>query len=108
LILDLYPVRWALVLLLLAAATAFGLLIDSYVSLTSQAMLYVLVVEIVSYRLGRLEAAVCAVGAVAALNFFFVPPRWTLAVENREHLFALAVMLAVAIMTSRRATGLRR
>lgn len=107
-ILDLYPVRWALVLLLLAAATAFGLLIDSYVSLTSQAMLYVLVVEIVSYRLGRLEAAVCAVGAVAALNFFFVPPRWTFAVDQREHLIALVVMLFVAFMTSRLAAGLQR
>ncbi|MCX7250070.1 MAG: DUF4118 domain-containing protein [Burkholderiales bacterium] len=107
-ILDLHPVRWALVLLLLAAATAFGLLIDSYVSLTSQAMLYVLVVEIASYRLGRLEAAICAVGAVAALNFFFVPPRWTFAVDQREHLIVLAVMLFVAFMTSRLAAGLQR
>jgi len=93
---------------LLAAATAAGLLADPYVSLTSQAMLYVLAVELASYRLGRLEAAVCAVGAVAALNFFFVPPRWTFAVDQREHLIALAVMLLVATMTSRLATGLRR
>ena len=106
--LDLHPVRWALVLLLLAAATAVGLLIDPYVSLTSQAMLYVLAVEVASYRLGRLEAAICAVGSVAALNFFFVPPRWTFAVDQREHLIALAVMLLVAFMTSRLAAGLQR
>ena len=100
--------RWAFVIVLLAAATAAGLLVDPYVSLTSQAMLYVLAVELASYRLGRLEAAVCAVGAVAALNFFFVPPRWTFAVAQREHLIALAVMLLVATLTSRLATGLRR
>ncbi|MEY5099656.1 MAG: hypothetical protein RJA36_2375 [Pseudomonadota bacterium] len=100
--------RWACVVLLLAAATAAGLLADPYVSLTSQAMFYVLAVELASYRLGRLEAAACAVGAVAALNFFFVPPRWTFAIDQREHLIALAVMLMVALMTSRLATGLRR
>ena len=107
-VLDLHPVRWALVPLLLAAATAVGLLIDPYVSLTSQAMLYVLAVEVASYRLGRLEAAICAVGSVAALNFFFVPPRWTFAIDQREHLIALAVMLLVAFMTSRLAAGLQR
>lgn len=105
---DLPPIRWALVFLLLAVATATGWLIDPYVSLTSQAMLYVLVVEIASYRLGRLESAICAVGAVAALNYFFVPPRWTFSVDNREHLIALAVLLLLATMTSSLATGLRR
>ncbi len=94
--------------MLLMAATAACWLIDPYVSLTSQAMIYVLAVVIASCKLDRLESAACAVGAVVALNFFFVPPRWTLAVENREHLIALAVMLAVAIMTSRLAAGLRR
>ena len=100
--------RWAFVTLLLAGATVAGLLADPYVSLTSQAMLYVLAVELACYRLGRLEAVVCAVGAVAALNFFFVPPRWTFAVDQREHLIALVVMLLVATLTSRLATGLRR
>lgn len=100
--------RWAFVILLLTSATMAGLLIDPYVSLTSQAMLYVLAVELACYRLGQLEAAVCALGAVAALNFFFVPPRWTFAVDQREHLIALAVMLLVATLTSRLATGMRR
>lgn len=102
------PSRWTLVFMLLVAATTTCWLIDHYVSLTSQAMIYVLAVVIASCKLARLESAACAVGAVVALNFFFVPPRWTLAVENREHLIALAVMLAIAIMTSRLATGLRR
>ena len=51
---------------------------------------------------------ICAVGAVTALNFFSVPPRWTFEVESREHLIALAVMLVVALVISHLAAGLRR
>ena len=84
------------------------MLLDRHVTLTSQAMVYVLAVVIASYKLGWAESAVCAVGGVTALNFFFVPPRWTLAVENRELLVALATMLAVALVISHLATRLRR
>lgn len=103
------PARsWGIVLFLLTAATAGGWLLDRYVSLTSHAMLYVLAVVIASYKLDWLESVVCAVGAVTALNFFFVPPRWTFAVDNQEHFIALGTMLAVALVISRLATGLRR
>lgn len=93
---------------LLALATLAGLLLERYVSLTSQAMIYVLAVVIASYKLNWIESAVCAVGAVTALNFFFVPPRWTFEVESQEHFIALGAMLAVALVISSLATGLRR
>lgn len=99
---------WLRVLLLLGVATACGLLLSPYVSLTSLAMLYVLAVVLAAYRLGWIESAVCAVGAVTALNFFFVPPRWTFAVDSRENFFALVAMLVLALVISRLATGLRR
>ncbi len=99
---------WAAIAGLLAAATACGALLDPYVSLTSQAMLYVLVVVLVAYTLDWVQSAVCAVGAVTALNFFFVPPRWTFEVESREHFIALVVMLVVALVISHLAAGLRR
>lgn len=99
---------WVIVAALLVAATLASMLLDRHVTLTSQAMIYVLAVVIASYRLGWAESAVCAVGAVAALNFFFVPPRWTLAVENRELFIALATMLVVALVISHLATGIRR
>jgi two-component system sensor histidine kinase KdpD len=93
---------------LLLAATLAGLLLDRFVSLTSLAMLYVLTVVVAAYRLGWIESSVCAVGAVTALNFFFVPPRWTFEVDTRENLIALVTMLVVALVVSRLATGLRR
>ena len=46
------PTRgWVIVALLLTAATACSFLLDRYVSLTSQAMIYVLAVVIASYKL---------------------------------------------------------
>jgi len=100
--------RWASVVGLLASATVLSWVLEPHVSLTSQAMIYVLAVVIAAYRLDWLESVVCAVGAVVALNFFFVPPRGTFEVDNREHLIALAVMLVVALVISRLASGLRR
>ncbi|MDP3616858.1 MAG: DUF4118 domain-containing protein [Rhodoferax sp.] len=97
-----------MVAFLLAAATLGSALLDPYVSLTSQAMFYVLVIVIAAYTLDWLQSVVCAVGAVVALNFFFVPPRWTFDVESREHLVALVVMLVVALVISHLAAGLRR
>lgn len=99
---------WVTVALLLVAATLVSMLLDQHVALMSQAMIYVLAVVIASYRLRWIESAVCAVGAVTALNFFFVPPRWTLVVENRELFIGLATMLVLALVISHLATRLRR
>ena len=99
---------WATIVLLIGAATLCSEALDAYLSLTSQAMLYVLVIVIAAYRLDWVQSAVCAVGAVTALNFFFVPPRFTFEVESREHLIALVVMLVVALVISHLAASLRR
>ena len=93
---------------LLAAATATCAVLDREISLMSQAMIYLLAVVAASYLLPRLAAVGSAIGAVAALYFFFVPPRYTLAVEHREHLIALAAMLAVALLVSYLSGALKR
>lgn len=100
--------QWILLLLLLSTATIFAYLLDPYVSITSQAMLYVLAVVIASYTLDWMKSVLCAFAAVMALNFFFVPPRWTFQVERSEHFIALMTMLVVALVINRLATGLRR
>ena len=102
------PLDWLVVALLLAGATATGIILDRSVSLTSQAMLYMLAVVIAAYRLPWQASVVTAFGAVTAFNFFFVPPRFTFEVESREHLIALAVMLLVAVVISHLACALRR
>ena len=96
-------VRWrpaATAGLLIAAASGVSAVLDRHVSLASQAMLYLIAVVIAAYVCDRLTAIGSAVAAVTALNFFFVPPRYTLAVEHREHLITLATMLGVALLVS--------
>jgi two-component system sensor histidine kinase KdpD len=100
--------RWCIVALLLGAATLCGFGLEKHVSLTSLAMVYVLAVVIAAYTLDWIGSSVCAVGAVTALNFFFVPPRWTFEVESQEHFIALVAMLVVALVISHLATGVRR
>ena len=104
-----YAMRsWGEAALLLVAATAVGAAADAHVSLTSQAMIYVLALVIAAYRLHWQQSVACAVGAVTALNFFFVPPRWTFDVESQEHFIALAVMLVVALVINHLVASLRR
>ncbi len=100
--------HWMVVPLLLGAATVLGFWIDPYVSLTSQAMVYVLAVVLAAYTLSWKESVAAAVGGVTALNFFFVPPRWTFEVESREHLISLFTMLLLALVISHLVAGLRR
>ncbi len=99
---------WSTVALLLGFATAGGFLLDHHVSLTSQAMVYVLAVVVASYSLRWQHSVGCAIGAVVVFNFFFVPPRWTFEVANQEHLIALFTMLLVALVISHLAARLRR
>jgi two-component system, OmpR family, sensor histidine kinase KdpD len=99
--------RWGAVIALVALATAAARLLDNEVSQTSQAMLYLAAVVVASYTLDRLAAIACAVASVTAFNFFFVPPRYTLAVEHHEHLIALVTMLGVSLAVSQLAAALR-
>ena len=100
--------QWLVLVGLLGAATICAYLLDPYVSITSQAMVYVLAVVISSYIFDWLKSVICAFAAVMCLNFFFVPPRWTFQVERSEHFIALMTMLVVALVINRLASGLRR
>lgn len=99
---------WVILVGLLGAATALGFAMDRHVSLTSQAMVYVLAVVVAAYTLSWKESIAAALGAVTAFNFFFVPPRWTFEVESQEHLISLFTMLLLALVISHLVAGLRR
>ncbi|WP_280154635.1 ATP-binding protein [Piscinibacter sp. XHJ-5] len=99
---------WAIVPALWVAATLIAVGLDAEVSLTSQAMIYLLAVVVAAYTLSWVPAVICACGSVVALNFLFVPPRYTLAVEHHEHFIALATMLAVAVLINSLSSALRR
>ncbi|MCI0548397.1 MAG: sensor histidine kinase KdpD [Candidatus Rokubacteria bacterium] len=63
-------------------------------------MLYLLGVVLVAMRAGRGPSAFAAVLAVAAFDFFFVPPYLTFAVSDTQHLVTFAIMLVVGLVVS--------
>lgn len=98
----------AVVVVLLVAATAAGLLLDTQLSVTSKTMLYVFAVVFASYRVSLPLALACALGAAALLNYFFLEPRFAFRVDAQENLTALGAMLVVSLVISERGVALRR
>jgi two-component system sensor histidine kinase KdpD len=71
-------------------------------------MLFLLVVFLVAFKLGRGPAVMSAFLAVALFDFFFVPPRLTFAVADVQYLVTFAVMLAVGLATAHLTATLSR
>lgn len=81
-----------------AATTALATPLSHVVELTNIAMLFLLAVLIVAVHLGRGPALAAAFLAVAAFDFFFVPPRFTFAVSDAKFVMTFAVMFVVALL----------
>ncbi|MBI2381639.1 MAG: sensor histidine kinase KdpD [Gammaproteobacteria bacterium] len=70
-------------------------------------MIYLMSVVLAAVRYGRAPAVMASILAVAAFDFFFVPPYLTFAVADGQYLITFAIMLVVALVISRLASGLR-
>lgn len=70
-------------------------------------MVFLLAVFFTAVKLGRGPALLSAFLAVAAFDFFFVPPRLTFAVADAQYLVTFVVMLIVALITGQLTAGLR-
>jgi two-component system sensor histidine kinase KdpD len=90
---------------LLTAAAASPLL--AWLDLANIAMLFLLVVVLVAVRFGRAPSVTATCVGVACFDFFFVPPRFTMAVSDLQYLITFAVMLAVGLITGHLTAGLR-
>ena len=88
-------------------ATAAAWLMDGAYSLASQAMAYLLAVVFSAFRFGRRDSVLTALASVVALNFFFIPPRYTFAVENPDYLVTLGALLLVSLIVSGLAAQLK-
>ncbi|NJC70007.1 DUF4118 domain-containing protein [Planosporangium thailandense] len=95
---------WGLLaaVVLLTGITVGGLrLWDSAgVTLPSIVLVYLVAVVIVAVLGGTWPGIVAAVASDALLNWFFIPPYHTLAVEHRANLTALVVYVLVAVTVS--------
>ena len=78
--------------------TGIGFAMYPYFELTNVVMVYMLGAAIAGLRLGRGPAMVAAVANILALNFCFVPPRFTFAVSDVQYLVTFSVMLIVTMV----------
>lgn len=96
---------WAL---LACAATALATMpLLGVVDLANIVMLFLLAVALIAMTLGSGPAVVAAFASVALFDFFFVPPRFSWAVQEVQYLITFAVMLVVALIVGRLTGRLR-
>jgi two-component system sensor histidine kinase KdpD len=90
----------------IAAALAFAPLLG-FLDLANIAMLFLLVVVLVAFKLGRGPSVLATCVSVGCFDFFYVPPRFTFAVADLQYLVTFAVMLVVGLITGHLTAGLR-
>ena len=84
----------------LAVVTGAIYLFREAVPVLSLGVLYLFAVLPVAVVWGRAYAILVSVASMLAFNFFFLPPRHTFRLEDRENWFALAVYLVTGIVVS--------
>jgi two-component system sensor histidine kinase KdpD len=102
---DLPRYAWATAACLLTTVATWPLL--RYFDLANIVMLFLLAVVLVAVKLGRGPAMLAAVLSVASFDFFFVQPRFSLAVSDVQYLVTFAVMLAVGLLIGQLTANLR-
>ena len=90
-----------------ALATVGAMPLAPYLDLVNIVMLFLLAVVLVAVRFGRGPAVLAAFINVASFDFFFVPPRFSMAIADAQYLIVFGVMLAVALIIGHLTSGLR-
>ena len=92
---------------IVAVTTLAALVVQSVASVPDIEMLFLLGVMIAAITCGRGAALVAAFLAVAAYDFFFVPPEFTLAVADTRYILTFAMMFGVSVVMGTLARRLR-
>ncbi|MFA7402840.1 MAG: DUF4118 domain-containing protein [Pelobacteraceae bacterium] len=95
------------VFILTLAATLFCEAIRPYVSPTNMVMVYLVAVVLASLWLGRKQAILTAALGVLAFDFFFVPPRLTFNVTDKEYLITFLGLFGVGVIISTLVTNVQ-
>jgi two-component system sensor histidine kinase KdpD len=101
---DAQAYLWAIASI--AAVTVGCSLVFDYVTLADITMLYLIGIMVASL-LGRGPSLLAASLAVAAFDFFFVPPRFTFSISDLRFLLTFAVMFACGVVISTLVVRLR-
>lgn len=95
---DWLAVVWAI--LVVAVLVGLGWLLQERITVADQAMLLLLGVIGIAARLTRSATVVATCLSVLSLDFFFVPPRFHLWVDDQRYLVTFAVMFLVALVAA--------
>jgi two-component system sensor histidine kinase KdpD len=82
--------------------------LQGHVPVLSLAVLYLLAIIPVAVAWGIVYAVGVAIGSMLAFNFFFLPPLYTLTLQDERNWFALLVFVVTAVVVSELASRLRR
>jgi two-component system, OmpR family, sensor histidine kinase KdpD len=88
-------------------STLIALGARSLLAPTNLAMIYLLGVVIVAVRSSSVVSVLTSILAVAAFDFFCVPPYFSLRVSDAEYIVTLVVMFVVAMVISTQSAGIR-
>ena len=105
------PIAWepyAKAVGLIAVTTAIALGVRSLFPVPDIEMLYVLAMMITGVAFGRGPSIVAAIAAVAAYDFFFVPPPLTFAVSDARYVLTFVMMFGVGLAMSTLTGRLKR
>jgi two-component system sensor histidine kinase KdpD len=93
---------------LIAVTTAVALAVRSLLPVPDLEMLYVLAMMISGVAFGRGPSVVAAAAAVAAYDFFFVPPALTFEVTDARYILTFVMMFGVGLAMSTLTGRLKR
>lgn len=96
---------WAILLVLIA--TGISALLRDAVSPSNLVIVYLMAVVITALRLGRGPSILLSVLSVLALDFFFVPPRYSFAISDMEYILTFAGLLVVGLVISKLTARMR-
>jgi two-component system sensor histidine kinase KdpD len=91
-----------------ALCTLLALAMYGHFELSNLVMIYLLGVTVAGLRLGRGPSALTAVLNVIALDFFFVPPRYSFAVSDAEYLVTFGTMVTIALVIASLTASVRQ
>ena len=95
-------------LMITGFCTAIAFPLSPHVGLVTIVMFYLLGTTVGALQLGRGPSAFTAVTNMLAFNYFFVPPVFSFHVDDPQYVFALGVMLIVAVVIANLMISIRR
>ncbi len=101
------PRSYFLTALALAPVTLAMIALRAHLGVVNIAMIYLLFVLLTALWAGRGPAVLSAVATFVLFDFFFLPPYHTFTITASDHVLALFVFLAVALVTSRLVASVR-